>query len=59
MHVTDLKLSVVRVGHRVPVEGFCLSLYSLRVQYRDVNFGFKQPNNFTRSHFEMFVTVLI
>ena len=39
MHVKDIKLSVVRVVHRVPLAGFCvfLSLYSLHVLNRDVN----------------------
>ena len=33
----ELGLSVVRVGHRVPSAGFCLSLYSLHVLNRDIN----------------------
>ena len=37
MHVKDPQLSVVRVGHRVPLAGFCLSLYGLHVLNRDVN----------------------
>ena len=37
MHVKDPQLSVVRVGHCVPLAGFCLSLYSLHVLNRDVN----------------------
>ena len=37
MHVKDLQLSVVRVGHRVPLPGLCLSLYGLNVMNRDVN----------------------
>ena len=37
MHVKDLQLSVVRVGHRVPLAGFCLSLYDLHALNGDVN----------------------
>ena len=37
MHVKDPCLSVVRVGHCVPLAGFCLSLYSLHVLNMDVN----------------------
>ena len=37
MHVKDPLLSVVRIGHRAPLEGFCLSKYSLHVLNRDVN----------------------
>ena len=37
MHVKDPYLSVVRVGHRVPLAGFCLSLYDLHALNRDVN----------------------
>ena len=37
LHVKDPLLSVVGVGHRVPLAGFCLSLYSLHVLNRDVN----------------------
>ena len=37
MHVKDPQLSVIRVGHRVPLAGFCLSLCSLHVLNRDVN----------------------
>ena len=37
MHEEDPKLSVVRVGHRVPLAGLCLSLYSLHMLNRDVN----------------------
>ena len=37
MHVKDPYLSVIRVGHRVPLAGFCLSLYGLHVLNRDVN----------------------
>ena len=37
MHVKDLSLSVVRVGHRVPLAGICLSLYDLHALNRDVN----------------------
>ena len=36
MHVKDPQLSVVRVGHRVPLVGFCLSLYVLHVLSRDI-----------------------
>ena len=32
----DLLLSVVRVGHCVPVAGFCLSLYNLHMPNREV-----------------------
>ena len=31
MHVKDPQLPAVRVGHRVPLAGFCLSLYNLHV----------------------------
>ena len=37
MHVKDLKLSVVRVGHHVQLAGFCLSLYSLHVLNTNVD----------------------
>ena len=37
MHVKDPQLSVVRVGHCVPLTGFCLSLYDLHALNRDVN----------------------
>ena len=37
IHVKDPQLSVVRVGHRVPLAGFCLSLYGLHVLNRVVN----------------------
>ena len=37
MHVKDPQLSVVRVGHRFLLAGFCLSLYGLRVLNREVN----------------------
>ena len=37
MHVKDPQLSVVSVGHGVPLAGFCLSLYGLHVLNRDVN----------------------
>ena len=33
----DRSLAVVRVGHRVQLEGFCLSLHSLHVLNWDVN----------------------
>ena len=33
----DPLLSVVRVGYRVPLADFCLSLYSLHVLNRDVD----------------------
>ena len=36
MHVKDPQLSVIRVGHHVPLAGFCLSLYGLHVLNRDV-----------------------
>ena len=37
MHVNDPWLSVVRVGHRVPLAGFCRFPYSVHVQNKDVN----------------------
>ena len=37
MHVKDPQLSVIRVGHFVPLAGLCLSLYSLHALIRDVN----------------------
>ena len=37
MHVKDPWLSVVRVGHCVPLAGFCLSLYDLHALNRDAN----------------------
>ena len=37
MHVKDPQLSVVRVGHCVPLAGFCLCLYDLHALNRDVN----------------------
>ena len=37
MHIKDPYLSVVRVGHCVPLAGFCLSLYDLHALNRDVN----------------------
>ena len=37
MYVKDPWLAVVRVGHRAPLAGFCLSLYGLHVNGRDVN----------------------
>ena len=37
MHVKVPQLSVVKACHRVPLAGFCLSLYSLHVLNRDVN----------------------
>ena len=37
MHVKDPELSVVRVGHCVPLAGFGLSLYSPHVLNRDIN----------------------
>ena len=37
IHVKDPQLSVVRVGHRVPLAGFCLSPYGLHMLDRDVN----------------------
>ena len=37
MHVKDPLLSVVRVGHCVPLADLCLSLHSLHVLNRDVN----------------------
>ena len=37
MHVKDPQLSVVRVGHCVPLADLCLSLYSLHVPNGDVN----------------------
>ena len=37
MHVKDPRLSVIRVGHCIPLAVFCLSLYSLHVLIRDVN----------------------
>ena len=43
MHVKDPWLSVVRVGHRVPLAGFSLSLYSLHMLDRDVNI-IQNPN---------------
>ena len=36
-HVKDLQLSVVRVGHHVPLAGFCQALHSLHVLNRGVN----------------------
>ena len=44
MQVKDPQLSVVRVGHRVPVAGFCLSLYNLHVLYENADM-IKQINN--------------
>ena len=37
MHVKDPWLSDVRLGHCVPLAGFCLSLYGLYVLNMDVN----------------------
>ena len=37
MHVKDTQLSVVTVGHCVPLAGFCLSLYDLHALNRDVS----------------------
>ena len=37
MHVKDPLLSVVRVGHHVPLAGFYLSLYSLHMLNRSIN----------------------
>ena len=37
MHVKDLYLSAIRVGHCVLFAGFCMSLYSLQVLNRDIN----------------------
>ena len=37
MQVKDSLLSVVRVGYRVPLEGFYLSLYVLHMLNSDVN----------------------
>ena len=37
IHVKDPRPSVLRVGHFVPLAGFCLSLYSLHVLNRGVN----------------------
>ena len=37
MHVKDPLLSVLRVGHYVPLASFCLSLYDLHALNRDVN----------------------
>ena len=37
MHVKDPQVPVVRVGHQVPLAGFCLSLYDLHALNRDVN----------------------
>ena len=37
INVKDPWLSVVRVGHHVPLVGFCLVLYDLHVLNRDVN----------------------
>ena len=37
MHVKVPQLSVVGVGLRVPIAGFCLSLYSLTVLNKGVN----------------------
>ena len=36
-YVKDPKLSVVGVGHQVPVTCFCLSVFCLNVLNRDVN----------------------
>ena len=36
MVITNVQLSVVRVGHCVPLAGFCLSLYDLHALNRDV-----------------------
>ena len=36
MHAKDPQLSVVRVGHRVPLMDFCLSLDGMHVLDRDV-----------------------
>ena len=52
MHVIDPSLPIVRVGHRVPLVGFCLSLYGLHVLNRDVNMiqTNKQTNKQTKAH---------
>ena len=55
MHVKDLYLSVIIVGHRVPLAGFCRSLYGLHVLNRDVNMI--QTNKQTR--FTKFIVVRI
>ena len=44
MHVKDLQLSVVRVGHHLLVAGFCLSLYDQHVLYGDVSMINKSIN---------------
>ena len=43
MHVKDPQLSVIRVGHCVPLAGFCLPLYSLHVLNRDINMILNKP----------------
>ena len=47
MHLKDPQPSVIRVGHLVPLAGFCLSLYRLHTLNRDVNMiqTNKQTNN--------------
>ena len=37
IYVKDPQLSAIRVGHRIPLAGFCLSLYGLHVLQTDVN----------------------
>ena len=43
-------LSVTRVGHRVPLAAFCLSLYGLHVLHWDVNKIQSNKQNYTISH---------
>ena len=45
IHVKDLRLSVVRVGHRVLVAVFCLSLYLLPVLNCDVDANNQSTRN--------------
>ena len=37
MHVENLQLFLMRVGHFVSLGGFCLPLYSLHDLYREVD----------------------
>ena len=57
MHVKDPQLPVVRVEHRVPLAGFCLSLYSLHMLNRDVSIIQIQISHETYSHYREYVCI--